>query len=43
MQLGQVNNSGSYKVLEKLFIKNPYDPKAQRVVTRMWTRVKSGT
>jgi putrescine transport system substrate-binding protein len=29
--------------LGSLYITTPYDAKAQRIVTRMWTRVKSGT
>ncbi|MGB7319526.1 MAG: polyamine ABC transporter substrate-binding protein [Planktotalea sp.] len=29
--------------LEKLYTTSPYDPKVQRVVTRMWTKIKSGT
>ncbi|MDP5218091.1 polyamine ABC transporter substrate-binding protein [Ruegeria sp. 2205SS24-7] len=29
--------------LEKLYTKSPYPSKVQRVVTRMWTKVKSGT
>lgn len=29
--------------LENLYTTSPYDPKLQRVVTRMWTKVKSGT
>ncbi|NNL34643.1 MAG: polyamine ABC transporter substrate-binding protein [Silicimonas sp.] len=29
--------------LDKLYTKSPYDPKVQRVVTRLWTKVKSGT
>lgn len=29
--------------LETLYTKGPYDARAQRFVTRMWTRVKSGT
>lgn len=29
--------------LENLYTTSPYDPKVQRVVTRMWTKVKSGT
>jgi putrescine transport system substrate-binding protein len=28
---------------EKLYTKSPYDPKVQRTVTRLWTKVKSGT
>ena len=31
------------KTLETLYITTPYDAKVQRFVTRMWTRVKSGT
>ena len=31
------------KTLETLYITTPYGPKAQRFVTRLWTRVKSGT
>lgn len=29
-------------VLQKLFIKLPYDPKVQRIATRLWTKVKTG-
>ena len=29
--------------LETLYTKGPYEARAQRVVTRMWTRIKSGT
>ncbi|EBA11957.1 polyamine ABC transporter substrate-binding protein [Roseobacter sp. CCS2] len=29
--------------LETLYTKSPYDARAQRFVTRMWTRIKSGT
>lgn len=29
-------------VVEKLYTKSPYPPKVQRVVTRLWTDVKSG-
>lgn len=29
--------------LENLYTVTPYDPKIQRIVTRIWTRVKSGT
>ncbi|MGC1506120.1 MAG: polyamine ABC transporter substrate-binding protein [Sulfitobacter sp.] len=29
--------------LEKLYTTSPYGPKVQRVVTRMWTKIKSGT
>ena len=29
--------------LENLYTTTPYAPKVQRVVTRMWTRIKSGT
>lgn len=29
--------------LEKLFITTPYPAKVQRVVTRLWTKIKSGT
>ncbi len=31
------------EVLSKLFITTPYPANVQRVVTRLWTRVKSGT
>jgi putrescine transport system substrate-binding protein len=30
------------KALEKLYTTSPYAPKVQRVVTRLWTKVKSG-
>ena len=33
----------SAETLENLYTVSPYDPKVQRVVTRMWTKVKSGT
>jgi putrescine transport system substrate-binding protein len=29
--------------LETLYTKGPYDARSQRIVTRMWTRIKSGT
>ena len=29
--------------LSNLFTTTPYDPKVQRVVTRLWTKIKSGT
>jgi putrescine transport system substrate-binding protein len=29
--------------LENLFTTTPWDPKVQRVVTRLWTKIKSGT
>ncbi|PIV74148.1 MAG: spermidine/putrescine ABC transporter substrate-binding protein PotF, partial [Rhodobacteraceae bacterium CG17_big_fil_post_rev_8_21_14_2_50_65_11] len=29
--------------LENLYTTTPYDPRVQRVVTRLWTRIKSGT
>ena len=29
--------------LENLYITTPYPPKVQRVVTRLWTKIKSGT
>jgi len=32
----------SEKTLEKLYTTSPYDPKVQRVVTRLWTKIKSG-
>ena len=28
--------------LENLYVKDGYDPKLQRTVTRMWTKIKSG-
>jgi putrescine transport system substrate-binding protein len=28
--------------LKKLFVKLPYDPKVQRVVTRLWTKIVTG-
>ncbi len=31
------------ETLEKLYTTSPYGPKVQRVVTRMWTKIKSGT
>ncbi|NUH66801.1 polyamine ABC transporter substrate-binding protein [Sulfitobacter sp. S0837] len=31
------------KTLENLYTTSPYAPKVQRVVTRMWTKIKSGT
>lgn len=31
------------ETLEKLYTTSPYDAKTQRVVTRLWTKVKSGT
>ena len=29
--------------LENLYTTSPYGPKVQRTVTRMWTKIKSGT
>ncbi len=31
------------ETLKNLYTTSPYDPKVQRVVTRMWTKIKSGT
>ena len=31
------------ETLENLYTTSPYDPKVQRVVTRLWTKIKSGT
>lgn len=31
------------ETLENLYTTSPYDPRIQRTVTRMWTRIKSGT
>tara|TARA_R110002049_G_scaffold44333_5_gene130137 strand:- start:194375 stop:195460 length:1086 start_codon:yes stop_codon:yes gene_type:complete len=31
------------ETLENLYTTSPYSPKVQRVVTRMWTKIKSGT
>tara|TARA_Y100000815_G_scaffold210602_1_gene195023 strand:- start:1760 stop:2845 length:1086 start_codon:yes stop_codon:yes gene_type:complete len=31
------------ETLKNLYITTPYDPKVQRVVTRLWTKIKSGT
>ncbi|APE44988.1 spermidine/putrescine ABC transporter substrate-binding protein PotF [Sulfitobacter alexandrii] len=31
------------ETLENLYTTSPYDPKVQRTVTRMWTKIKSGT
>jgi putrescine transport system substrate-binding protein len=31
------------KTVSNLFLTTPYDPKAQRFVTRMWTRIKTGS
>jgi putrescine transport system substrate-binding protein len=31
------------ETLEKLYTTSPYDAKVQRVVTRLWTKIKSGT
>lgn len=31
------------ETLEKLYTQTPYGPRVQRTVTRMWTKVKSGT
>ncbi|MEB8388842.1 polyamine ABC transporter substrate-binding protein [Rhodobacteraceae bacterium KMM 6894] len=31
------------KTLENLYTTSPYGPKVQRVVTRLWTKIKSGT
>ena len=29
--------------VQNLYTKSPYDAKVQRVVTRLWTKIKSGT
>jgi putrescine transport system substrate-binding protein len=31
------------ETIKNLYTTSPYDPKTQRVVTRMWTKIKSGT
>jgi len=31
------------ETVAKLYTKKPYDPKVQRTVTRLWTKIKSGT
>lgn len=31
------------ETMKRLFTLTPYDPKVQRVVTRLWTKIKSGT
>ena len=39
------NNPGTYpppNVMDKLYVLTPYDQRTQRVVTRMWTEVKTG-
>ena len=28
--------------MKKLFVKLPYDPKTQRIVTRLWTKIVTG-
>ena len=33
----------SEEAMNNLFTTTPYDPKVQRVVTRLWTKIKSGT
>lgn len=33
----------SDEAMEKLYTQTPYPPRVQRIVTRMWTKVKSGT
>ncbi len=33
----------SEEALAKLYVTTPYPPKSQRVVTRMWTKIKSGS
>ncbi|HAJ19933.1 MAG TPA: spermidine/putrescine ABC transporter substrate-binding protein PotF, partial [Rhodospirillaceae bacterium] len=33
----------SEAALNNLFTTTPYPPKVQRVVTRLWTKIKSGT
>ena len=30
------------ETLKKLYVKTPYDPKTQRVVTRAWTKIVTG-
>ena len=31
------------ETVENLYTKSPYDPRVQRTVTRLWTKIKSGT
>ena len=31
------------ETLQNLYTTRPYDSKVQRVVTRLWTKIKSGT
>ncbi|MFD3191724.1 polyamine ABC transporter substrate-binding protein [Sedimentitalea sp. HM32M-2] len=31
------------ETMKNLYVKSPYPPKTQRVVTRLWTKIKSGT
>ncbi len=31
------------ETLNNLFTTTPFEPKVQRVVTRLWTKIKSGT
>ena len=31
------------ETVENLYTTTPYDPKVQRIVTRLWTKIKSGT
>lgn len=41
-----INDPAVYPNAEAMantYIKGPYDPKTQRIVTRLWTKVKSGT
>jgi putrescine transport system substrate-binding protein len=33
----------SEETVSNLYTKSPYDPRVQRVVTRLWTKIKSGT
>jgi putrescine transport system substrate-binding protein len=33
----------SEEALNNLFTTTPYDAKVQRTVTRLWTKIKSGT
>ena len=30
------------ETMQNLYVTTPYDPKTQRLVTRLWTKVKSG-
>jgi putrescine transport system substrate-binding protein len=41
--IGDVAIYPNADTLKNLYTTSPYGPKTQRLVTRMWTKIKSGT